>query len=462
MITRRKFLAGAAALGVMPFVGTRASAASMPGVITQNGATYVGPAEKVSPTFDSGVGVIIKADDVTIVNPSIRNYQTAISIRRKDDGRTPKRVRIIYDPSQPAAPAGARLYNCRQGVEVQIAEGVEVGSLVRSQKFKIIDCFRPCQILSGRDIDFHDLRLRHPTVREWNPGAGPKGSIIGCLTLPDINKGALDDGTYRFENIRYRYNNVADVWEEGLSFDCRGNEPTNMQTRDADVVASVKATSDTVTLNSANWALSGVNYKGFYMAFVAHSQSGKPMRIISRSGATFTLDTSFYPDVLAGVGAGARAVIIAPFLNCTVEGNLVNGVNSRAPIVLHGGSYGARILNNEATASTRFQYGSEMPNGPGLRPSTLRPGQYVYQAARISSLSAVTRSGAVANTNPPAPSEYNRMEGNTFHNGDASFHCVRYGGTVYTSRNYNGAGLNTFDDTSGDGAQLWNNQQTLI
>src|SRR5207248_791349 len=96
--TRQRFLRDAAALGGGVALGTRfvgaavTEAASYP-LIPSAGQTVVAP-NLTSSTIGTGTGIIINADNVTIVNPFLKGFQVGIDVQKKADGTWPSNLTI--------------------------------------------------------------------------------------------------------------------------------------------------------------------------------------------------------------------------------------------------------------------------------------------------------------------------------------------------------------------------------
>jgi|SRR5215211_932672 len=440
-ITRKEFLHRAAAGAITgSLLGTgciTTKAMDTMGLTPVAGEIVLAPHLKAS-TFDTGVGITIQADNVTVVNPRLEDFAEGVRIQRKPDGNLPKDCRVIFDPNAAGA-AGSGIFHCRTGVSASRFENLEVGG-VGGGYLRFRRCYRNVTIEGGVGGNFHHCDIMGPSF-VFPKGNGEVGSIVGIKALADYTLGAPYECSHHLIND----NVVASISEEGISFDPASTDSAPMA-RETNTISSVQPAYHRITLSDSGWNNKDDVFGGYFVVFLSGAAKGHFLQIASQSGPRLTLVDP--DDVLLRVKVGNKVTIGMPYHHNVVANNHVDATDSRVGISFGGFSFRGLIEGNRVTGYADYDY----PDYFNLRQVG---GVTAPQAIRIGSQTEVSGSGTMIGNARWVPSAMNSVVGNST-DGDLSLHLIRLGQNVYTSPNYW-----AHNAITGSG-QLWVKDHTLL
>jgi hypothetical protein len=421
-LTRRKFLSKAALVfsGVALALGTANKFTTT--LAPWAGQTILNPVRKETRTRYKDVGILVNQDNVTIVNPDIEGYLYGVKVTRKPNGDLPKNTRILFDPTAQGASTARGFVDNYMGVYGERFYGLEIGGLTGSF-LKFRDNYRPIELSGGIDLNVHHNDILGPGYVHPLSYNGVRGSVSGIKFLPDASLGK----PLETMGIQITDNKLAQISEESISTDCRGNEGDKTPIREIDYVSSVDPQRDKVTLASGNWDSSTSTYDNYWMVFIGGTSSGKRVQILFRSGRVFTVSDP--NDYLLGVGAGSIAMICIPFISPYVARNQIDARWGRVAIDAHGLTYEGLYEDNQIIPPNSFRYTTR--ERTGMRTET--SGATVFQALRISSLTGLISSYSSTGHSRRASCEGNVVRNNRVYGGpgDITFHLIRYSEEPY-------------------------------
>lgn len=440
-VTRREFLyragAGVVVGGLLGTGCTTSKTADAMGLIPAAGRTVVAPRIKAS-TFDTGVGILIQADNVTVVNPRLENFAQGVRIQRKPDGGLPRDCRIIFD-SDAAGATDAGIFNCRKGISASRFDTLEVGG-VSGGYLRFRRCYRNVVIEGGRGGSFHHCDIQGPSFI-FPEGNGKVGSIVGIKALASYTLGAPYECSYH----RIYGNVVTGISEEGISFDPASIDSEPMA-RETDTISSVQPASHSITLSNPGWRDKGDIFGGYFVVFCSGAANGRFLLIGEQSGPWLAL---LDPDnALSDVKAGDQVTIGMLYHHNVVANNRVDVTDSRVGISFGGFSFRGRIESNRVTGYANYDY----PDYFNLRQVD---GVTASQAIRVGSQTELPGSGTITSNTRRAPSAFNSVVGNST-DGDVSLHLIELSHDHYRSPNY--WARNTFPGSG----QLWVNDHVRL
>jgi hypothetical protein len=377
------------------------------------GQTVVAPNLK-SASFGEGVGIAVKQDNVTIVNPYIYGYQVAIKVFRKSDGTWPKNLTVKLDPSA-AGYAAAMLDSNHSGIRVANGSGTRILGASTSTPLNIRNSYRPVTFHSS-DGALVQYVYSYGTYN-WGGTRPYDGSIVGVKCLYDLS---VAGAPYIFRGVVVDSCRFDNVNEESISFDPQNHDAGAAAVRDDAQVYAVDASS----LTLSGLARDAANYVGMWVVMLTGGGAGNYYRITGATASNrVTLDTSRFPT--SGISVGDIAKIGIPFVEGRFTNNVVNGQSGRVCVALTGFAENNLVDSNTLYAGS-YVYGS-------------RAGQdqrSVPQCVRVNS--QVKTAGAPGE----CPAYGNAITNNACNHGDATLHW-EFGTPNYTMWNY--ASGNTFD-----------------
>ena len=164
------------------------------------------------------------------------------------------------------------------------------------------------------------------------------GGRTSIIWLPHTN---LNGATDMFEDNEITGNYVENPSEEAITLDGRADSDDNIAAKEYDKLSSVGT--NQVTLSNSNWAKqSSPGYVGYDLVFIDGNLIGQTRKIISRSGATLTLDGS-----VAGAAVGNQITIGATAKRNLIAHNTV--VGSWTAINLYGMCFNNIVEYNTVT-----------------------------------------------------------------------------------------------------------------
>jgi hypothetical protein len=267
---------------------------------------------------------VVDASNVTVINPSIRECDKAIEVRKDPNGVMPVNVRIIADAHYPGY-LQTNFTRNRAAIWWRAGNG-EVGDVSApvdqvGGNMNFVDDFRD---LSGTLTT--SFRMHHTSSTCNLPcptysGADSPGSHWGIKFIADRTYGA----PFEAANVRIDHNFVQGFDDEGISFDARSNTPSMRLSYAAGSIATVQPAAATISLSDIPTTESTV---GMWIRFNTGSAAGEVVEIRSRSGDTFAVSDP--SNNLGVVQPGDLVTVGGRFWNEVIDHNTIDAFHATA------------------------------------------------------------------------------------------------------------------------------------
>jgi hypothetical protein len=351
------------------------------------------------------VGVQVNADNVTIKNPRVDNCDYGIRSDKSTMG-----LRIIHDP---AVAKNTLLTHNRNSIYLSSCTDCEIGDIradgVDGGGFVIRDTMRIMWAVASTNLNMHDVDADCGVNTVFNNGLG---CFFGVKWLSERNAGQ----PYVVTNNIVKDNLIRNVEEEAISFDGRFNEPNKMAYLGTDTVSARSAANDTITLSDSRWG--SQNTAGMYITVAQGPHQGDYLRILSKSGSTFTVadPNNYLADMTTG--SGQRVNVGYVYDGNKVLSNTISAApHEKVAIDTHGVGNHVQIRDNRISGNFAFNYSDafnyRQVNGADA-PQCIDDRTWIHSG-----------SSALAGTGPILGiSAQNSITGNTCDRGDISLTVV--------------------------------------
>jgi hypothetical protein len=140
--------------------------------------------------------------------------------------------------------------------------------------------------------------------------------------------------------VRFDHNSIADVGDESISFDSRGNITDRRSNAYAGTVSAVSTANDTLSLTGYTTSESLV---GQWVTFNDGDAKGRTVQIAAGSNSLTVADPSNY---LAGVSPGDRVTVGVRFFDERIDHNSIDLTGGKTAIDFHGSTTFSTIEDN--------------------------------------------------------------------------------------------------------------------
>jgi Bacterial Ig domain len=299
-----------------------------PGLHPAAGSTVVDPiidcnADPVS-AIGNAIGIVVDASNVTIVNPSIRECDRGIEVRKNASGVMPTNVRIVADADYP----GYQQTNFtldRAAISWRAGNG-EIGDVSAPTdqvggQMSFVDDFRSLSSTLTTGFRMHHTSSTCILPCPTYSGADSPGAHWGIKFIADRTYGA----PFEASNVRIDHNFVQGFDDEGISFDARSNTPSMRLSYAAGSVAAVSPADQTLSLSGIPTT---ENTVGMWVRFNTGVAAGDSVQIRSRSGDAFVVGDP--TNVLSTVRVGDLVTVGGRFWNELVDHNTIDAFHATA------------------------------------------------------------------------------------------------------------------------------------